>query len=130
MKYRKIEEIYESKNGGGSSIICGDFNFCSTWDENNVISSQFVDVWSELNSSEDGWTEDTKINIMRFKEKEKDKQVRFDRILLFDQINPNSSWHLKPVSIELIGTLPVDKEKEIWPSDHFGLFSSFEINVK
>src|SRR3990167_2040968 len=104
----------------GTSILCGDFNFCSTWDENENIPNDFIDVWPMLREDA-GWTEDTDINIMRFLMKNKKKQVRFDRVILYE----NSQY--QPVSIDLVGTTPLENEDNIWPSDHFGLISKFTL---
>jgi hypothetical protein len=67
---------------------------------------------------------------MRYNQKMKHKQVRFDRIFLFQ--SPSSSVShisLEPQSIQLVGTKPIDSEtkEEVWPSDHFGLFATFRV---
>ena len=42
----------------------------------------YCDVWPALRPDEDGFTEDTSINLMRYDMKDKQRQVRFDRVLL------------------------------------------------
>ena len=67
-----------------------------------------------------GYTEDTEINRMRLLHKNKEKQVRFDRILLR---SGSPGW--RPESVRLIGTRPIDPDlPEVFPSDHFGLAGS------
>ena len=107
----------------GPSILVGDFNFCSTWpEENKNIPPSFTDVWAKLRPNENGWTEDTFINIMRYNQKNEHKQVRFDRTLFHSP--GNSKW--QPNSIDMLGTDPVSGLKDIWPSDHFGLLNTFQ----
>ena len=105
------------------SLLMGDFNFCSTNEnENKNIPSDFIDVWAQLRPDDHGWTEDTQINIMRYNQKRKHKQVRFDRILLH-QGSAADTW--VPSEIELLGLEPLPSLPDIWPSDHFGLWATF-----
>lgn len=103
------------------SVLMGDFNFCSSWvRENANIDSSYQDLWAVLRSNEPGYTEDTDINLMRLQLKQKEKKVRFDRILL---CSSSSDW--QPQSIQLLGTQPISKEhSNVFPSDHFGLMGS------
>lgn len=105
------------------SLLMGDFNFCSTNEqENKNIPADFMDVWAQVRPEDNGWTEDTHINIMRYNQKQKHKQVRFDRVLLHQGSAPDS-W--LPQEIELLGTEPLPALPDIWPSDHFGLWATF-----
>jgi endonuclease/exonuclease/phosphatase family metal-dependent hydrolase len=116
-------------------ILAGDFNLCGTWSENLMISTdnRLCDVWAHLHPDEVGWTEDTKINVMRFNIKRKHKQVRFDRVVLIKtgvdgsggNHLPPSSQFVSPASIHLLGTDPLKGESGIFPSDHFGLLAEF-----
>ena len=66
------------------AVLTGDLNLCSRWEAENRIVAQdpdVTDLWPELEAGP-GWTEDTKINEMRYFVKEQHKQVRFDRVLL------------------------------------------------
>lgn len=122
----------------GNSIVCGDFNLCGTSAENVIIPSDYIDVWPHLHPSLPGWTEDTVVNEMRFRHSGRHKQVRFDRIL-YHRHQPHRSAnqvvigeenvemkYMRASSIELVGTSCIDGSP-IWPSDHFGLFASFDI---
>ncbi len=100
-----------------NQVIAGDFNFGDGWKENKCIRDCYADAWLKLKKNLKGYTEDTEINRMRFMFKKKNKQERFDRILYNGKI--------KPKNIKIIGTQSVNKEKTIWPSDHFGLSYEF-----
>ena len=67
--------------------LCGDFNLCSEGKyvpENAPIAGDrdVLDLWPALRPGEPGWTEDTEANAMRYRATGKEKQVRFDRVLL------------------------------------------------
>jgi tyrosyl-DNA phosphodiesterase 2 len=102
-------------------ILVGDFNFCSSWPENQNLDSSYRDLWPDLRRDEPGFTEDTTINTMRLRTTGEPKQVRFDRILFRLQ---SSVWRADLV--ELLGTTPLpDLEPTVFPSDHFGLLGRF-----
>jgi len=102
-------------------ILTGDFNFCSTWDENSNLDPTYQDIWPVLHQNNPGFTEDTDRNTMRMLYTGKQKQVRFDRILLR---SGQPGWQAE--SIELIGTEQIQyATPNIFPSDHFGLVGKF-----
>jgi hypothetical protein len=79
------------------------------------IAPPYCDVWPYLRPGEDGFTEDTSINHMRYDMKDKHRHVRFDRVLL-----KGRDW--TPAHIELLGTDPIDPAlPRVFPSDHFGV---------
>jgi len=95
----------------------GDFNFCSSWPEEEAIEPDFQDVWHLLRGNEPGCTKDFRVNRMLQKVDQRVRQVRFDRILFRGRA---PGW--RPRSIELIGNRPVsDSLPDVFPSDHFGL---------
>jgi len=109
----QLEIIFPILKEADTSLLMGDFNFCSSWtDENKNIPPEYLDLWAEIHPKEPGFTEDTDVNLMTFMDKRRKKQVRFDRVLL-----RSNSW--KGISIELLGTKPIGEE--LFPSDHFGL---------
>ncbi len=120
IRAQQLSEIFPLLSTSEHSLLMGDFNFCSGWaSENDNIDSSYQDMWAVLRSHEPGYTEDTDINLMRLKIKQKEKKVRFDRILLR---SCSTGW--QPQSIQLLGTEPISKKKkhsEVFPSDHFGL---------
>jgi tyrosyl-DNA phosphodiesterase 2 len=102
-------------------MLMGDFNFCSSWDENQRLDTTYQDVWPLLHPTEPGFTEDTDRNTMRLLHTGKQKHVRFDRMLLRSQY---PGWQAE--SIRLIGTEPISPATpHIFPSDHFGLVGRF-----
>lgn len=95
------------------AVVLGDFNMRDA--ENSRIAPPFRDAWPELRPDDDGFTEDTSINHMRYDMKDKHRQVRFDRVLV-----KGRRW--APTDIELLGTEPVSVElPRVFPSDHFGV---------
>jgi tyrosyl-DNA phosphodiesterase 2 len=115
---RQLELIFPILARSSHAVLMGDFNFCSTWlEENTNIDPHYQDLWAVLRSDEPGYTEDTDINLMRWGATRKHKKVRFDRMLVR---SPIPGW--QPKSIELLGTTPVSpQEPDVFPSDHFGL---------
>ena len=112
---RQLRRIFPALARYTDAALMGDFNFCSSWDENAQLDPSYVDVWPHLRPQEPGWTEDTDVNRMRKELHRREKQVRFDRLLL-----RSTSW--LPSSIELLGTEPISPEQpNLFPSDHFGL---------
>eukprot|EP00479_Gromia_sphaerica_P003730 TRINITY_DN14399_c0_g1_i1.p1 TRINITY_DN14399_c0_g1~~TRINITY_DN14399_c0_g1_i1.p1 ORF type:complete len:102 (+),score=21.23 TRINITY_DN14399_c0_g1_i1:284-589(+) len=81
----------------------GDFNFHSTWEENEKIPGDFSDIWASIHPDKDGFTEDTHVNEMRYsvRHRGEHKQVRFDRILI-----KSDDWIES--SISRLGTEPID----------------------
>jgi len=100
------------------AVLCGDFNFCSSWRaENDRIDARYLDVWPRL-SGEPGFTQDTARNRMLAIAKAETKQVRIDRILL----RSHGAERWAPAAVALLGTQPVRPENpKVFPSDHFGV---------
>lgn len=142
-----------------SIFLTGDFNFCSSWTEENEILDAhpcIKDVWNILRPNESGYTEDSDVNQM-MKISGKVKHVRFDRILQLrpaeripDDVNvdpprtpppnpppPNpmpvavGSVVCTPISIDIVGTARVASVRKtvVFPSDHFGVVGSFKVEV-
>jgi tyrosyl-DNA phosphodiesterase 2 len=107
----QLREVFRVLEDARDVALMGDFNFCSTWEENGALDPAFVDLWPRLRK-EPGWTVDSEVNTMRGALGKKDKSVRFDRILL-------KSGVFRATSIELLGTAAIGKD--LFPSDHFGL---------
>jgi tyrosyl-DNA phosphodiesterase 2 len=96
-----------------SAVVLGDFNMRDA--ENGRIGAPFHDVWTVLRPHDDGYTEDTSINLMRLDSKNKHRQVRFDRVL----VKGNA---VVATGIELLGTEPISEAlPRVYPSDHFGV---------
>lgn len=134
-------------------VMVGDFNMhldgdVNEWTELGALQKcKLDDAWLKLKKNENGFTEDTNINQMRWNMKFVDKQVRFDGIFY---------KRLYPININLIGATPIllnqvmtekfkkffvhdyesnkDKIKyykdnmvALYPSDHFGLTCVFRL---
>ena len=83
--------------------------------EDARIVPPYHDVWPILRPGEDGFTEDTAINHMRFDSKNKHRQVRFDRVLV-----KGTAW--AAAGIALLGTEAISgSHPRVFPSDHFGV---------
>lgn len=118
---RQLQQIFKTFQRERDVIFMGDFNFCSTWsEEQKRLPPDYVDVWPALRT-EPGWTEDPDVNLMLARYSEKGV-VRFDRILVR---SGRPGW--VPSSIELLGTSPIAADlPEVFPSDHFGLLARFQ----
>ncbi|KAL6058951.1 DUF504 domain-containing protein [Balamuthia mandrillaris] len=105
--FPSLEAVDASAEG---SWFMGDFNFGAHTPENEdnlSLSPSFVDVWPELRPEEEGHT-----------------MPEFDRI---DRVLVRSAlW--RPVGIEMIGTEEISSlaGQKLRPSDHLGLYSTFE----
>ncbi|MGZ6778630.1 MAG: endonuclease/exonuclease/phosphatase family protein [Mycobacterium sp.] len=109
----QLRRIFNSLKSVDDAVVLGDFNMRDT--ENWRIASPYCDVWRYLRPGEDGFTEDTSVNHMRYDMKDKHRHVRFDRVLL-------KSRHWTAAHIELLGTEPIAPGlPRVFPSDHFGL---------
>jgi len=118
---RQLQQIFKTFERERDVIFMGDFNFCSTWSEEQArLPPDYVDVWPALHGKP-GWTEDPDVNLMLAKYSKKGV-VRFDRILVR---SGKPGW--APFSVELLGTSPISAGlPEVFPSDHFGLFARFQ----
>lgn len=122
MRSIQLNEIFALLNESDNSVLMGDFNFCSSWEENSNIDNSYLDFWEFLRPNESGYTEDTDINLMRKQLKREEKKVRFDRII---SRSINKSW--KPKRINRVGMKAISREHpDIFPSDHFGLLGVLE----
>jgi len=118
----QLEKIFAWLDNSDNSVLMGDFNFCSSWEENSNIDNRYSDIWKVLRVNEPGYTEDTDINLMRKQLKRPEKKVRFDRI-----ISRSSTPGWKPNRINRLGMKPISPEyPNVFPSDHFGLLGIFE----
>ena len=148
MIHQHIKKVPKNKK----IILCGDFN-ChldgnyNDWTElKQIHAMKLTDTFRTLHPKLHGFTEDTKINSMRWNTKFITKQFRFDGILVKG---------LKPQQASIIGKKPFllnqketqlvlqflkkqglqqkhsqiiyadDKKKNLywWPSDHFGIIT-------
>ena len=113
LRGRQLRRFYRALRSVDDAIVLGDFNMRDT--ENARITPPYHDVWPTLRPGEDGFTEDTAINHMRYDSKNKHRQVRFDRVLV-----KGPAW--RPANIDLLGTEAISRtQPRVFPSDHFGV---------
>jgi tyrosyl-DNA phosphodiesterase 2 len=113
LRARQLRRLFLALRSADDAALLGDFNMRDQ--ENARIVAPYRDVWPMLRPNDEGFTEDTSINLMRFDSKNKDRQVRFDRVLL-----KGERW--AAASIELLGTQPISSSHpRVFPSDHFGV---------
>lgn len=111
-RLEQLAEVFDFLERFPRVVLLGDFNFAPDWPENLRLPAHYLDAWQELHPDDPGYTEDTELNGMRLALSGKPKQVRFDRVLC---------KAMRPLRIDLVGTVPVAGNPEVWPSDHFGL---------
>lgn len=135
-------------------VLCGDFNFdldgkIQMTPERKALSKHFGilrDAWDVCRKDDDsltlsdGWTEDTKTNVMRWNVKRVEKQVRCDGILVGGSVDRITQCVLVgKTSRELpkdlaehflahccAGTVEGARELLCFPSDHYGVMATFE----
>ena len=113
MRARQLGRIFRTLRRTENAVVLGDFNMRDA--ENGRIAEPYRDLWPALRPRDDGFTEDTSINLMRLDSKNKHRHVRFDRALL-----KGDGW--APTSIDLLGTEPISSTlPRVFPSDHFGV---------
>lgn len=109
----QLRRIFRAVKGVEDAVLLGDFNMRDA--ENERIAAPFRDVWPVLRPHDDGFTEDTTINLMRYDMKNKHRHVRFDRVLL-------KGFRWAATEIELLGMAPISGDlPRVFPSDHFGV---------
>ena len=113
LRWWQLRRIFRAHASVEDAVLLGDFNMRD--DENHWIAAPYCDVWPALRPDEDGFTENTSINLMRYDMKDKHRHVRFDRVLL-----KGPSW--AGSEIELLGKEPISADlPRVFPSDHFGV---------
>ncbi len=113
LRGRQLRRVFSALRSVDDAVVMGDFNMRDT--ENDQIVAPFADIWPALHPDEPGFTEDTSINLMRLDSRNKQRHVRFDRVLL-----KGPTW--EAASIDLLGTEPLsDALARVFPSDHFGV---------
>lgn len=113
LRATQLRQIFRALRRAENAVVLGDFNMRDK--ENGQIGPPYRDLWPALRPLDDGFTEDTSVNLMRYDSKNKDRHVRFDRVLL-----KGHAW--EAASIDLLGTEPISGAlPRVFPSDHFGV---------
>jgi endonuclease/exonuclease/phosphatase family metal-dependent hydrolase len=118
----QLRRVFRALRAADDAVVLGDFNMRDA--ENRRITAPYCDVWPALRPADDGFTEDTSINLMRLDARDKKRQVRFDRVLL-----KGTLW--RATDIELLGTQPISPElPRVFPSDHFGVACRLHVDQR
>ena len=113
LRARQLARVTSTLRRVENAVVLGDFNMRDA--ENDRIGEPYRDLWPALRPHDDGFTEDTSINLMRLDSKNKQRHVRFDRVLV-----KGGGWTAD--DIELLGTEPISTTlPRVFPSDHFGV---------
>lgn len=95
-------------------IVTGDFNFHldgpdEEWPELSVIDNFLKDAWKKLNpnylETEEGFTENTDINTMRWNMKFQKKKLRYDGLLY--------NGNLEPISVNVVAKKPIEINNDL-----------------
>ncbi len=103
------------------SVLLGDFNFGDgEQPDTKALPNIYVDPWPMLHPKKDGYTWDIRQSDMAKQGSfPGEKSRRIDRILM-------RSRHWRPDMTRIIGTQPITPgNKNLFPSDHFGLLARF-----
>lgn len=100
------------------AVLAGDFNFDDGWPEEARLDAapDFLDLWRAHGRGGEGYTVDTRRNAMTLAHKGKEKQTRYDRVLL-----RGAGENVRARTISLVGTAPHPRDPAVFASDHFGL---------
>ncbi|MEO0967646.1 MAG: poly(A) polymerase [Cyanobacteria bacterium J06639_18] len=106
----------------GDSLIVGDFNIRGKQLQEILDLYGFTDLWEELHPEQLGYTFDPQHNPLAELMSLEGEAARFDRILLH-----SVDRKFSPNSINLFACEPI-ASTEIYPSDHFGIRATIDIN--
>lgn len=113
LRARQLDTVFRTVKATENVMLLGDFNLRNA--ESIQSAEPYTDAWPALRPFEDGFTEDTSVNLMLSDTKTKRRQVRFDRVLI-----KGDQWI--PAQIQLLGTAPISCAlPRVFPSDHFGV---------
>lgn len=113
-----------------SSLLMGDMNVHLQSEEKYFTTQKDVrvrDLWSELRPREGGYTLDSLRNLMVNNGRNPNgSRLRLDRMLLIEPCNQFKHM-VRCNNINLFADEPIDKNRKIFPSDHFGLLAEVEL---
>lgn len=119
----QIDEFYKILDKADHSVFLGDFNFGDGEEpETSMLIPKFVDSWRHTNGKEAGYTWNIeKSEMAKSGSFPNEKSRRLDRIFI-------KSKHLTPTKTEIIGDQEIEGNKDVFPSDHFGLLGTVKIS--
>jgi endonuclease/exonuclease/phosphatase family metal-dependent hydrolase len=106
------------------AFLCGDFNFADRDERERQLRKMgsMKDTWSLLHPAEDGFTFDTKRNLLTQSMVRAYVRNRIDIVLWKD----DGSQSCVPKEMKLLGTEPILNNPKLFPSDHFGVYALFQ----
>ncbi|KAL4563035.1 hypothetical protein LXL04_027066 [Taraxacum kok-saghyz] len=124
-RVQQANESVDFLKSNPNVVFCGDMNWDDKLDGEFPLPDGWIDVWTELNPGNVGWTYDTKSNLMLTGNRK--LQKRLDRVLVCLR-------DFEVGRVEMVGTEPIPEvmylkkkkggkefEVPVLPSDHFGL---------
>lgn len=119
---QQLDVFFKLLNTSDNAVLLGDFNFGDLEQpETAKIPADYVDVWLAINKDQPGFTWNIEKSIMAKKGSfPKEKSRRLDRILVKSKL-------IKASTAKIVGDIALDKNNELFPSDHFGLFGSITL---
>jgi endonuclease/exonuclease/phosphatase family metal-dependent hydrolase len=115
-------------------VLMGDFNLHGDQEESYFPNSA-IDVWKFLRPDEIGYTVDHELNRMVVKQAEAKGKVphsnRYDRVYLLpqNQYGKKENVLFNATSVRLFGTYCLPDKEDVFPSDHFGIFTELNFNI-
>jgi len=102
-----------------NAIFLGDFNFGDNEQpETDTIPKSYIDSWLITNKGQKGYTWNIEKSLMAKNGSfTNEKSRRIDRILI-------RSDKFSPIKTEILGNTPLIENKDLFPSDHFGVLST------
>ncbi|ONI09927.1 hypothetical protein PRUPE_4G019000 [Prunus persica] len=124
----QAKEALNLLNKNQNVIFCGDMNWDDKLDGQFPLPNKWIDAWEELRPEENGWTYDTKSNMMLSGNRK--LQKRLDRFLC--SLHDFRVSKIEMIGMDAIPGLSYIKEKKVrteikklelpvLPSDHYGL---------
>lgn len=122
MRAKQLEAVFAKLKDSGEAILLGDFNFGDGEKESASLDAGYTDAWTTLHPKDPGFTWNIETSPMaRQGSFPEEKSRRLDRILV-------RSAHWKPKEAIILGDKPVsEKDKDVFPSDHFGVLATLEV---
>jgi endonuclease/exonuclease/phosphatase family metal-dependent hydrolase len=120
VRAKQLDVIFPRLKEADDAIFLGDFNFGDgEKPDSDHLNKEYVDMWLALHKDKPGFTWNIEVSDMARKGSfPGEKSRRIDRILVRSKV-----W--TPRSIRIIGDQPVvEGQKDLFPSDHFGLFGT------
>src|SRR5262249_55146871 len=64
VRREQLRLLFTQLQDSPSAMLLGDFNFCSSWEENRQLPADYLDLWPAVHPDLPGYTEDTQLNTM------------------------------------------------------------------